>query len=516
MGSDRDETAQTFDVSAEAALPSLDAVDRVAWAGQPITEELEATFFDTDEFSLAAEGIEIRRQTGDDDPGWHVKLPISEGHHNVRLPLSRAVRTVPKELRTAVLAFERDRPLRAVARVGTDRTVHQLLDSDGGLVAEIYDDEVTAEVLGGPDEETTPQVWRSWQLQPVEAESALLAAVTDVLLESGARRVGAGSQLVRALGARLRSQPPSRQAPVARLQRKSPAREVLQARLIEQTGQLRQLDPLVRRDVPDAVHKSRVAMRRLRSALATFRPFFDREVTDPVREELKWIAGVLGEVRDTEVVHSRISALVDAEQQAHPDLVGPQVRQLVDRVLGDRYRRAHATAQEAMESRRYFQLLDSLDAVRADPPWTQRATRPAKEVLPARVARDYKRLRRRVEAAGRTEDTHQRAERLHESRKAAKRTRYAAETLAPVYGQDADRFIAAIEGVQSVLGEHHDSTVSQQEINRLSEVATSEDVNALPLGLLHVREEACAAQAENTFTKAWAKASRPKKRKWLL
>lgn len=36
-------------------------------------------------------------------------------------------------------------------------------------------------------------------------------------------------------------------------------------------------------------------MRRLRSTLATFRPMFDREIADPLREELKWIDGLVGE-----------------------------------------------------------------------------------------------------------------------------------------------------------------------------------------------------------------------------
>jgi CHAD domain-containing protein len=42
-------------------------------------------------------------------------------------------------------------------------------------------------------------------------------------------------------------------------------------------------------DEPDAVHQMRVATRRLRSALATYRPLLDRERTDPVRQELKWL-----------------------------------------------------------------------------------------------------------------------------------------------------------------------------------------------------------------------------------
>ena len=64
--------------------------------------------------------------------------------------------------------------------------------------------------------------------------------------------------------------------------------------------------PQVRLGIEDSVHRMRVASRRLRSALATFRPLFDREVGDRLREELKWLGGVLGPARDAEVMHERL------------------------------------------------------------------------------------------------------------------------------------------------------------------------------------------------------------------
>ena len=76
--------------------------------------------------------------------------------------------------------------------------------------------------------------------------------------------------------------------------RDGPASQVVQARLRRQIKVIRRYDPLVRRDAPDAVHKMRVAVRRLRNALATYRPLFVREQSEPVREELKWLAAELG------------------------------------------------------------------------------------------------------------------------------------------------------------------------------------------------------------------------------
>ncbi|MYW11522.1 CHAD domain-containing protein, partial [Streptomyces sp. SID2563] len=68
------------------------------------------------------------------------------------------------------------------------------------------------------------------------------------------------------------------------------------------------LDPAVRRGLPDSVHRMRVATRRLRSALRTYRRVLDREATRPLGTELKWLAGELGVDRDQEVLDARLRA----------------------------------------------------------------------------------------------------------------------------------------------------------------------------------------------------------------
>ncbi|HTW01794.1 MAG TPA: CHAD domain-containing protein, partial [Streptosporangiaceae bacterium] len=69
----------------------------------------------------------------------------------------------------------------------------------------------------------------------------------------------------------------------------SPAGQVVLAYLREQAAALDRLAPGVRRDEPDAVHQMRVATRRLRSTLRTF-----RRVIGPagdLDDELRWLAG---------------------------------------------------------------------------------------------------------------------------------------------------------------------------------------------------------------------------------
>src|SRR5438270_317020 len=68
-------------------------------------------------------------------------------------------------------------------------------------------------------------------------------------------------------------------------------------------------DPGVRLgDGPEDVHQARVGTRRLRSDLRTFRPLLDTGWVAGLREEAGWYAGLLGEVRDIEVLMERLEA----------------------------------------------------------------------------------------------------------------------------------------------------------------------------------------------------------------
>src|SRR5690625_7633639 len=62
----------------------------------------------------------------------------------------------------------------------------------------------------------------------------------------------------------------------------------------------------LRAEAPDSVHQVRVATRRVRTTLRVFRRLVRKEMTEPVRTELQWFAGVLGPVRDAEVLPERV------------------------------------------------------------------------------------------------------------------------------------------------------------------------------------------------------------------
>lgn len=509
MGALLHEIESKFETAADMEMPDLTGLPDVARVSGPETQELDATYFDTAGLALAAAGLTVRRRAGGDDAGWHLKVPAPDGGRDeLREPLDGVADEVPAPLLEAVQLYARGQDLGAVARVRTRRRSYLLCDSEGRTLAEVCDDQVTA-YTPAPADTGLMSAWREWEVELVDGDASLLTAAGELLQASGARPASSRSKLARVLGDRIPEALTDEQEP---LRAESTAAEVVGTRLREQLAELRYRDPLVRRDVPDSVHRMRVAMRRLRSALATFRPLLDRRQTEPLRDELKWIAGVLGEARDAEVMQQTLTALI-AEEPVEL-VMGPVLRR-IDGELADAYRLAHARSIEAMQSPRYYMLVDNLGALVQHPPWTTLADQPATALLPARVAKEFRRLRRRVAAAKDAPDPTTRDELLHEVRKAAKRARYAAEAVIPIHGRDADRFAKATKRVQGVLGDHHDAVVTRPVLRQLAVQAHLEGENAFTFGRLHARQQARAANLETKYHKAWSKAKRKKRRSWL-
>lgn len=276
---------------------------------------------------------------------------------------------------------------------------------------------------------------------------------------------------------------------------------VLARNLEDLRATLHRLDPHVRDDLPDAVHQMRVTCRRLRSALRTFRTSVDREATDPVRDELKWLGSALGRARDLEVLRARIDRLLLAQSpellRGHP---GPWIDQRIDTAR----RSAHAEVLEAMASPRYAALLATLDAWQVDPPWAGRPDRPARKQMGRALDRAWSDMERAATAAA-GDDAVDRIALLHEARKAAKRTRYAAEMLEPVLGSTAGDRAAAAEEIQDILGDHRDTVAAIVHLRELSDIAHAEGQQTFTFGVLCARLEADAAECERAFEQAWGR-----------
>ncbi|MFG2191620.1 CHAD domain-containing protein [Streptomyces sp. NPDC048639] len=529
----------------ESGLPDLTGVPGVAAVVDRGVTSLDATYYDTEDERLAAAAITLRRRTGGGDEGWHLKLPVdTDVREEIRAPLSARL---PKELAGLVRSRVRHAPLLPIVRLRSERDVHHVVDAEGRLLAEVSTDQVTAERLSG-EEGAVPRTadWTEVEVELAEgAGRKLLDAIERVLTHAGMRRATGPSKLARALAetrtpgaedeeetqgragkAGKRKSPKAKRgkakagkgtrdaraatadaakgkAPVAG---KTAGDHVLQY-LRAQLDVIVELDPAVRRDQHDSVHRMRVATRRLRSTFKSFRTILDRDVTDPVSDELKWLAAELGVDRDREVLTARLYERLT--ELPRPLITGP-VRARLRTWSNARRRGSRRHVIATLDSDRYLDLLDTLDALLAEPPLRRAAGRAARVVLPRAVLRDFDRLARRVNVALATPRGHDRDVAVHEARKAAKRLRYAAEAARPALGKPAKRLVRHMKALQDALGDHQDSVVARTALRELAVEAQKAHESSFTFGVLYGHEEAQADAREAELPRAWREASRKK------
>ncbi|MEV7522543.1 CYTH and CHAD domain-containing protein [Streptomyces sp. NPDC091371] len=480
---------------ARRGLPDLTGTAAIAAVSDQGTVDLDAVYYDTPDQRLAADGLTLRRRTGGADAGWHLKLPVSPGvRDEIATPLSD---TVPRPLAALLRSRVRDQELEPQVRLLSSRKVSHLLDADGALLAELSTDTVRAERGGAAAAWTEVEVELADGVDP-----ALLDAVEKTFRKAGLRVSDAPSKLARAL-VETDAAPPAK-PPAAGPGDGTAGAHVL-AYLREQLDALIAQDPAVRRDLPDSVHQMRVASRRMRSAFKTHRGLLDRSATDPLGEELRWLAAELGVDRDQEVLLERIRTRLDELPRTLQ--LGPVRARLrvwnTTRRSGSRRR-----ALAALDSPRYLALLDALDALLAEPPLLKPAAAPAREALPEAVLHDYERLAGRVGAALALDPGHERDLALHEARKAAKRARYAAEAAVPALGKPAKRLAKSMKEVQTLLGDHQDSVVAREALRGIGAQAAGGGESAFTWGVLYAREEAIAECRERELPGIWAAASK--------
>ena len=177
--------------------------------------------------------------------------------------------------------------LAAVARLSTRRTVHTLLDADGGGLAELADDKVTGERF---DADLPAVSWRELEIELLAGDRDLLGALGAVIQAAGIAPAGSSSKVGRVLQAPAGPPPPG----ASSVPRKATAAEVLDGGLRHAALAVLTADPLLRVDRDGAPGRMRSAVRRLRAALAVRRQVAPEQATDPLRAELAWLETVVG------------------------------------------------------------------------------------------------------------------------------------------------------------------------------------------------------------------------------
>lgn len=453
------ERETTWDVHNEFILPDL---SRVVAGGQVQRDTIDtvSAHYDTADGDLQAHGIVLLRTDGDLDTGWHLTF----GNADLFWPLS----DIPPAEAVALLAgVTGGRQLHNVGTIHTVRHRHRINEPrSAAMIAEIAEDEVRA---------SNGDRLLSWRELGVELGPA------------GDRETKKLCRLLEKAGATPARYPTK----LAHLTGRAPASQSGGAAVAAVTAYVNtQIDAVIAGDIGlrrglDPIHDTRVALRRLRSTLRVFAPLFSGHAP-ALEDDLKWFAGLLGEVRDCQVQHRRFSAAVDEL----PDVLvlGP-VRSRLRADLQAIELPARAEVREQMESPRYLGLLSELTKWRSAAPLRPDVTARA---LQRRADKAARKADRRLTAALAADATRH-GELLHRARKAAKRARYAAELLEEIPGSKSHRTVKRYKRIQSVLGDHQDTVVARGMLRRIGAAAGSTDgENGFTFGMLFAREQAIA------------------------
>jgi CHAD domain-containing protein len=435
-------------------------------------DELEArdftsTYYDTPKRSLTRAGITLRRRVEDGVSRWQLKLPRGENSRS-EIEVPGGPSGLPQqlgELLTAHLVHGRVEP---VATLRTRRNGVRVVDGSRAVA------EVTLDVVDILDGGRAPSTFTELEVELVDGDEQDLEQLGRTLRLAGAARSDGRPKVMRALGV-VEDETPSDKRPIDRIRRL----------LTVQLRELEAHDPGVRTgDDPEDLHRFRVATRRTRAIVRATKPLLGTTLAD-LAVELKWLAGLLGPVRDLDVLLERLraeTALLGDEREAAKGLVAS---------FESERRERREELLTALRSPRYTALLRAF----ADAIASLAAPENGGKLKPL-AAMELQKLRKAASEL----DKDPSDEQLHAVRIRAKRARYAAEL---VESKKVERYVDALKELQDVVGEHQDAVVAVERFR----AAAARDT-AVAAGRLIEREHARRRECRAAFPAALERALR--------
>ncbi len=481
-------------------LPPLTDAGGDVFEGTASSSRHVTTHWDAEDLRLLRAGVSLHRA----DDGWHLELPRPLGAVTlgaVPKPGDGEAEHPPATAIDVITAFARGAALDAIVTLRATQRRVPVHSASGTLIGAVVDEQI--EVVEG--QSAVPKLreivieWEDSATRPQRA--ALLARVRS----GGAEPIKPEAPIVRVLGERATA--PSDFAPRADLTGAGAVAQTLSRALGGATAALIANDPGTRLgDDPETVHQMRVASRKLRSHLRTFLKLVDEPWAMRLREELQWLGGLLGEVRDAEVLLDRFEKNIARIPSADRDFA--------EQLLAD-LRARHADTRDAllegMRTDRYVALLDQLVSAARRPRLLLRIDeRDDDAVLRSLVRGPVRSLRNAVDALPKDPPD----ESLHEVRIHVKRARYATEAVEPAFGRRARAFARALVDAQDVLGEHQDAVVAAEWL-RDAAVKTDDERIGFAAGQLAAIEHAAALAARKRWRATWDSADKKKLRAWL-
>jgi CHAD domain-containing protein len=299
------------------------------------------------------------------------------------------------------------------------------------------------------------------------------------------------------------------------------ALEVLRGYLAAQSAAFLAQLPRLREGKPEASHKIRVACRRSRSMLRTYRPLLDGEWADELAAQIAEFTELVAPERDIEVVRERLLRALDELSDDSSGAV--RARTLLERMLHREYATAHETTLAALAGPKFHALADRLALAPETLPGLAEAQAPAAEAMYPLVMHSFEVTERRVAAlpdprkqsaqSALADDATD--ELWHRLRIAAKRCRYAAEVCVPVAGPLAAELANALTVITEELGTQQDATVASAVLLRAARTPRIAAPTGFVLGRLLGDARAGILRSRLAFPSLWTQAADPALRTWL-
>ena len=425
-------------------------------AGAEQTDTLVTTYYDTTSARLRRGGAALRIRDSRKGREQTLKLTLPGGTSVQRGEWNAAAASdlpepsaFPVKPRTALVRLLGGAPVEPVAISRIERTTRRL--HFGGSSIEIAFDQGTIEV-GGRE-----KAIYKFEIELLEGDLCDVIALALRLPLGLDLRWAVSSKAERCHLLAYDLQPAAVRAGPVKLSTNMDAARGFQAISWNCLGQLLANYPLVvASGDAEAVHQSRVAIRRLRAAWSLFRDVADDDVAPVLRAEFKAVANALGPARDLHVLIDRVSSAARASDQDAGELLAH---------LGARLDKATRSAQKLLAGGSFQRLLFQFAGWIEGGKWlnSNEKTGGCQPLVPfaARaLSRRQRKMRRLCDPLSEMSDAAR-----HQLRIDAKKLRYAAEFFATLYRgrkptKQRQAFVNALGRLQEGLGELNDMIVA--------------------------------------------------------
>ena len=279
-------------------------------------------------------------------------------------------------------------------------------------------------------------------------------------------------------------------------------------------GQLHQNEGAMLTGDREALHQMRIAMRRLRAALAVFSAVVSDRSFHRIKAELRWLSSSLGPARDLDVFLTEVLVPFRHQHSKAPGAVAIYSDFL------DRRRTAYEDAAAAVRSRRFHSLVDDTRVWIESGPWTtlhDESRRIGRErPIATHAAAELARLRRKLKRSRRAVRKLSVVER-HRLRIRAKKLRYAAEFFANVFpGRKASKraraALSALKELQDAVGALNDIATHEalaahvvSALRGARKPAAEPAAEALAAAVIFVEQEGRVAELLDAADRAYAR-----------